>query len=90
MKLAAKAAPVLVSVFLLITAIFSPLQPYPLFVFPAAGAVVLSILGKGYRIAMAVTVGLMVKVRFAVAPPLGGWAYGLCDRRRSSLGFRSR
>lgn len=72
MKLAARAAPVLVSVFLLITAIFSPLTPYPLFVFPAAGAVVLSVLGKGYRLAMAVTVALMVKVRFAVAPGTGG------------------
>lgn len=35
--------------------------PSQLFVFPAAGAVVLAIVGKGYRLALAATVGLMVK-----------------------------
>ena len=45
-----------------------------LFVFPAAGAVVLAIVGKGYRLALAATVGLMVK-ETQLTGALCGWYY---------------
>jgi hypothetical protein len=123
---------VLVSAFLLVTVVLSPLKPFPvrpfpserqanaatcgcaghssayraslsgegvrgshgeapshvlvqLFVFPAAGAVVLAIVGKGYRLALAATVGLMVK-ETQLTGALCGWycaAPGLMSRRQA-------